>query len=1545
MALDTDLSRKPYFDDYDVTKNFYRVLYRPAAAVQARELNQMQTIMQDQIDKFGRHIFKEGSVVEGCAFTFDNSYNYVKIKDNYANNSAISNINDFVGRIAINTNGLQARIVNALGGYESEDPNLNTLYLKYLNSTVFANGSQQTVFANNENVQIQTDSAVNIGNVVVATVANSTGKGYAFTTTEGVIFKKGFFIRVEPQTLVVARYDNIPDGISVGFEANELIITPQIDTSLLDNAAGSPNYDAPGAHRLKLIPTLVTRSSNSISNTTTFFSLCDFKNGLPVSIKNDPQYAAIAKDTARRTFETNGDYIVNPFLLNTQKKYNYTSNTANSTYLSIVSSPGIGYVKGYRVEFINNNTTDLRKAFDYDTVTNQIVTANFGYYLNVDQFVGDFNNDQLSQVELHNVAKTAISKKILSGITYIGTAAIGYSNTDLITISNGLVNATANVTTNSTGGSLTFAVTNAGLFSSKTGSSDVSITITANTGLPSNGTGATFLATLTSSPGALLSTSYSSSTKIGTAYVRGVAYDSGTPGFDATYTLYIFNIKMLPGQKLQDARSAIYYDGSLKAVCDIILDKDFSGANVAKIQESLGETLIYAFGQKAIRPEGFSNTAQYVYRNRATPTPTFVAVAGGSLSLTLPAACTTNIETFNYGVGVLSQSSESSFMIIPTATGYTTSKTGNVSVNTTSTSVIGSSTLFLSDYRVGDYFYCNTATKLINSIVNNSLMIVDSPFAFISSSVSHQKTFPAGVPISFQSPNRTINITSSTTANISLGEVCNADFSASVYFDTLRSATIPIGKKIQKSTYIKIKVSNNQGGTTGPWCLGIPDVLKLNSVYVDQTGNTYSIINPDKATSFRLDNGQRDGYYDLAYLSATSPVSSNATLLISVDNFVADTSQGVGFFTAASYPIDDANTANTQAIRTYEIPQYNSTTGILYDLRDSVDFRPYATNTAVANASSVEAALPINPSNTLTLYTYGLNGSYIPTPGTNYQSKIDYYLPRKDRISLTTGGNILITEGVANLYPAPPPEVPGTMTIGITTVAPYPSLTPTEARTFNRYDYAVQTSIMQTKRYTMADINKINKRIDRLEYYTSLSLLEQATSSLLVRSDATGQNRFKNGILVDPFKNHTIGNTNDPAYRIAIDEIKTEARPYFRQQTVSMQFDPVASTAVNKNGVIMLPHTSNNINQQQLYASKIRNCIEGNIYNYRGTVTLDPQGILDSDITQGPVINSNLDLSSNFINLANSLRSMFGTKYGNWTDYGASQVVGSDNNVALTSIGYGTGHGQFQNWQSTTTTTLAQQQQQINQSFAFQSTETNVELGNYVTNVSVQPYVPARQVFFYARGMKPNTKLYVFLDSVIMNQDCLPLTPYSGTLFPSGGNNFTDAGKLVYISRNNGNFQFNSILDWGNALYSNDKGIAYGIIAIPSGLFKSGELEFRITDISDLTVGENVVTTQSSTTLFCSALSVQKSRSVLQVKAGTINVEEEKLNRTVQQTQTSTNTWKSFDPNIANPHCPPENAPLSISQVSGDLDPGIDARFRASGQTWEQFAANVDNFR
>ena len=72
--LDTNLNIKPYFDDYDPTKQYYKILFKPSTAVQTRELNQLQTILQNQIASFGQNIFKEGSVIKGCSFTFDNKY-------------------------------------------------------------------------------------------------------------------------------------------------------------------------------------------------------------------------------------------------------------------------------------------------------------------------------------------------------------------------------------------------------------------------------------------------------------------------------------------------------------------------------------------------------------------------------------------------------------------------------------------------------------------------------------------------------------------------------------------------------------------------------------------------------------------------------------------------------------------------------------------------------------------------------------------------------------------------------------------------------------------------------------------------------------------------------------------------------------------------------------------------------------------------------------------------------------------------------------------------------------------------------------------------------------------------------------------------------------------------------------------------------------------------------------------------------------------------------------------------------------------------------
>ena len=77
MAQKTDLNVAPYYDDFDTTDNFHRVLFRPGFAVQARELTVLQSILQNQISSFGEHFFKEGSMVIPGSITYNPNYSAV----------------------------------------------------------------------------------------------------------------------------------------------------------------------------------------------------------------------------------------------------------------------------------------------------------------------------------------------------------------------------------------------------------------------------------------------------------------------------------------------------------------------------------------------------------------------------------------------------------------------------------------------------------------------------------------------------------------------------------------------------------------------------------------------------------------------------------------------------------------------------------------------------------------------------------------------------------------------------------------------------------------------------------------------------------------------------------------------------------------------------------------------------------------------------------------------------------------------------------------------------------------------------------------------------------------------------------------------------------------------------------------------------------------------------------------------------------------------------------------------------------------------------
>jgi hypothetical protein len=151
MALQTDFNVKPYYDDYDPKKDFYRVLFQPGVAVQARELNQLQTILQNQIEKFGDNIFKRGTIIDGCNITRHEILPYVKIKDLEVDGAPVT-VAAYDNLFVRNASNVQGYIVKTVPGFESRSPDLNTLYIIYngsgtdSNTASFAAGDTLDVF-------------------------------------------------------------------------------------------------------------------------------------------------------------------------------------------------------------------------------------------------------------------------------------------------------------------------------------------------------------------------------------------------------------------------------------------------------------------------------------------------------------------------------------------------------------------------------------------------------------------------------------------------------------------------------------------------------------------------------------------------------------------------------------------------------------------------------------------------------------------------------------------------------------------------------------------------------------------------------------------------------------------------------------------------------------------------------------------------------------------------------------------------------------------------------------------------------------------------------------------------------------------------------------------------------------------------------------------------------------------------------------------------------------------------------------------------------
>ena len=158
MTLKTNLNSAPYYDDFDSSDNFHRVLFRPGYAIQARELTQLQSILQDQIEKHGTHIFKDGAVVVPGQVSFNNQYQSVVLNSTFGGESIdpaqYYNSTDLV-TITGETSGVTAEVI----GYSqaADAANEPLLYVKYIStgtsgSAGLAEIGSSIFFQNGENI-------------------------------------------------------------------------------------------------------------------------------------------------------------------------------------------------------------------------------------------------------------------------------------------------------------------------------------------------------------------------------------------------------------------------------------------------------------------------------------------------------------------------------------------------------------------------------------------------------------------------------------------------------------------------------------------------------------------------------------------------------------------------------------------------------------------------------------------------------------------------------------------------------------------------------------------------------------------------------------------------------------------------------------------------------------------------------------------------------------------------------------------------------------------------------------------------------------------------------------------------------------------------------------------------------------------------------------------------------------------------------------------------------------------------------------------------
>ena len=1313
MPQQTNLNVEPYFDDFESTNDYHRVLFKPGYPVQARELTTLQSILQDQVEKFGQHFFKEGSKVIPGNTGYSQLYYCVQLNATHLGIPVSSYMDQLIGsKITGQTSGVSAYVDFVLPAEQSERENI-TLYINYISSST-ENNSTQIFLDGEELISNQLITSTLFGNPFIqegtpfaTTFAeDSTATGSVFQIESGVYFIRGNFVEVDREYLILDQYTDRPN-YRVGLFINEEVITADIDESLNDNSQGFNNYSAPGADRLRITASLFKKPLNDFDDTN-FIELAVIEDGVLRTNTNTSNSSievrnSISDTIANRSYIESGSFYTKPFEVTLedslddkignrglfeQDQFTPSGGTPSEDLAVYKISPGSALVRGYEVETTSPVMIDVQKPRTGKTLTNQPLSFN--------------NGNTLILKKLYNSPTTGIGTSYHVSLrdTVVGSptseagSEIGIARVYDFNLESNSYNTDPNQ--NEWGISLY----DIDIFAQLT--LNVEKTFSTPTFIRGNSSGATaFLV--------------EDITNSNIAKVYGI---SGTFSVDESLTVdgieSGITISSIQTYKMSDVKSILSKDGGTV---------DFS-ADVDRINQSIDDSLFATVPNRNISSLNLDNSSITIRKtytvdivNNKITTNTRPSAGSGEVFLEFKPDRYTLIRSdgsieeldfSNFKLSIDSKfieienlgSDDSGAKLIttiekssPSSKTKVLSKVDSIIIDKSKLQQSGIGAATLNDgLTSGDYPF---GTRVQDEVISvNKPDIIKIHGVFESANI----TDPSSPVLSLSS----LNTPSLTTSDLIIGERIVGQLSGSVAIVAEKIST--------NSSVITVLYKNENRFTVG-------EILDFKES--GYSANLNSITSPsfDVSTNYTYSTGQEKTFYNYASIKRKTDVEEPTRRLRI-------------YFSSASY--DSADTGDITTVNSYQSFDYSKEIQSISGIRntDIIDTRPRVSD-YVHTPSTDRSPLEFYGRN---FSADGNASKNILAPNEKISVDLSYYRGRIDSIFLTKSGKLQVKYGVESDFPERPDQVDGTLEIATVNIPPY---------LYDTRDVVINAS--DHKRYTMSDIKHLEDRIKNLEKFTTLSILESSTENLFIK-DANNSNRFKSGFFVDDFTSFKSQDDSVPVNN-SIDETKNELRP--KHYTTSLGFMPGPVSGVTP-GEDLSYSTIEGINVRkesniitldyseiewlsQSFATRTESVSPFVVSFWQGTIDLSPSSSYWVDVRRG----DNSDHQEGFEpNVWNSWQK-------NWI--GINPNFDSDTYSQKYS----------------TSTSLSQEEDKesagINNHINILKTKGSVGTGvqNKIVD-KVNLSTKSTNIHFESKNIKPNTRMYAFFDGKDVSNYCVP---------------------------------------------------------------------------------------------------------------------------------------------------------------------------------------------